>query len=87
MNSADQATRQLTLKIEDWLYIDGTMDNDIRRSRDRGYDDEEPSGSYWNALADLGSAIREAGWRQLTPCRARPSWVAYSTTLDRSVHH
>jgi hypothetical protein len=77
VKSAGKATHQLTLKIKDWLYIDGTMDNDIRRCRDRGDDDEEPSGKYWNALAKLGRAIREAGWRQL------PEWPDTYEELQR----
>ncbi|MET8151506.1 hypothetical protein ACIBSW_20290 [Actinoplanes sp. NPDC049668] len=77
MNSADKATHQLTLRILDWLYIDGHMDNDIRRCRDRDYDDEDPSGSYWDALAKLGSTIREAGWQQL------PDWPDTYEDLQR----
>jgi len=77
VTSADKTTHQLTLKIRDWLYIDGTMDNDIRRCRDMSNDDEEPSGSYWNALALLGAAIREAGWKQL------PDWPDTYEELQR----
>jgi hypothetical protein len=77
MTSADDVTHQLTLKIRDWLYIDGTMDNNIRRCRDMSDDEEEPSGTYWNALAMVGSAIREAGWRQL------PGWPDSYDGLQR----
>jgi hypothetical protein len=77
MTSPDESHYQLALKIKDWLYIDGTMDNDIRRCRDRSDDDEPPSGSYWNALARLGQSIREAGWKQL------PDWPNTYKELQR----
>ncbi|GAA3924913.1 hypothetical protein [Actinoplanes auranticolor] len=64
----NQVKYAVTMKIDDWTYVEGTMDNDVQSARDRGWRQhgrgqrQEP---YWRERAKVGETVQKAGWRQL----------------------
>ena len=71
----------VVLDVDDWLMIDATMDDELDRLSQEGWDYDdwgEPSRDpHWAELSELGLSVRQAGWAQVpeqqrrTPGRAK----------------
>ncbi|MFI6076746.1 hypothetical protein ACIA5C_34940 [Actinoplanes sp. NPDC051343] len=59
----------VVLDVEDWLMIDATLDDELDRLSQEGWDQDdwgEPSRDpHWAELSELGLSVRQAGWAQV----------------------
>jgi hypothetical protein len=65
----------VVLDVDDWLMIDPTMDDELDRLSQEGWDYDdwgEPSRDpHWAELSELGLSVRQAGWAQVPEQRNR----------------